>query len=69
MIQGVVHMDETDDVDLRNHPATILQEGTFSFMSYVYEKGKPRISSITLKYNRKLYQFEISNIKVIKDET
>ena len=61
-------MEETDDVDLRNTPIAILQEGQFSFMSYVHNNGKPRISSITLKYNHKLYQFEISNIKVISEE-
>jgi hypothetical protein len=61
-------MDETEDVDLRNQPVTILQEGLFSFMTYSHNKGKPRISSITLKFNNKLYQFEISNIKVITNE-
>ena len=61
-------MEEIDDVDLKNHPITILQEGNFSFMTYSHNEGKPRINSITLKYNNKLYQFEISNIKVIKDE-
>ena len=61
-------MDETDDMDLRTHPLTILQEGAFSFMSYVRNDGNPCISSITLKYNRKLYRFEISDIKVIAEE-
>jgi hypothetical protein len=61
-------VEETDDVDLTNTPLSILQEGAFSFMTYSHNDGKPRIKSITLKYNNKLYQFEISNIKVLKDE-
>jgi hypothetical protein len=61
-------MEETDDVELRNTLITILQGGSFSFMSYIKDNGKPRISSVTLKYNSKLYQFTISDIKVIAEE-
>jgi len=54
--------------DISEETLTILKSGQFSFMSFIRIKGKPRLFAVTLKYKGKLYQFELSELKLIAAE-